>query len=286
MFNEAIKAKIITISAALLAGTALLTSCGDGGEKARAEALLAEVKAACDSKNYELALTLADSLKRAYPKQIDARREALHLASTANEGLNVSRLERADSLVCVLGVRGDSLRHLIKYVENPIEGYYVAASVNPSAFIGTNGIQARVTPGGDFYLISSLKAKVVKSTSVSVSAGGASASTTSVAYDGERNDRSMGAEAITFLGAECDTVGRFVAEHLGAPMTLTFTGAGSYSMPLPSAQAEEVALMYRYATTIREFKLANIEKERLTRALDISRRQSAQTFVEKDSLNR
>lgn len=121
----------------------------------------------------------------------------------------------------MLGARGDSLQRLMKFVKNPIEGYYVASTTNPTAFIGSNGIQARVSPEGDFYLISSLKAKSVKSTSVTVSNGNASASTLSVAHDGERNDRSMGAEVITFISAECDTVGRFIMENAESPLTLT-----------------------------------------------------------------
>lgn len=284
MYNAATKPSFL-LTIAILLGS-LLSACGDGGEKEKAELMLKEIQAACDSHNFERALALTDSLKKNFPKQIEARKQALHLASIATEGLTLQRYERADSLLAVLGARGDSLRHLIKFVSNPIEGYYVPANVNPQAFVGTNGIQARVTPGGDFYIISSLNAKSVKSTSVSVSAGGASASTSSVGYDGERNDRSMGAEVITFMGVECDSLGHFIADNRNAALTLTFSGTGSYSMPLPSAQAAEVALIYDYASTIRNFKLASIEKERLGRALEMSCRHSAQTFVEPDSLNK
>lgn len=280
MYNAITKYSHSLILSAALISVAGLSSCG-GDDNKGAQELLLQAETALGAKDYEKAIALTDSIKNAYPKAIDQRREALHIATRATEGLTLLRLEQADSLSAVLGARGDSLQRLMKFVKNPIEGYYVASTTNPTAFIGSNGIQARVSPEGDFYLISSLKAKSVKSTSVTVSNGNASASTSSVAHDGERNDRSMGAEVITFISAECDTVGRFIMENAESPLTLTFNGSSSYSMPLPASQAKEIALVYDYASTLRRFKVAALEKERLGRALDIARSQAARTFVEK-----
>lgn len=278
MFNAATKSTRTLLSA--LAAAGLLAACSGSGDTAKAQALLDEATTAYDSHDYAGALALTDSIKSAYPGEIDVRRQALHLATRATEGLTVQRLQEADSLAAVLGVRGDSLQRLVKFVQNPIEGYYTGASTNPENIGSVNGLQARISPDGDFYIISSLKGKSVKSTSVSVSCDGQSASTTAVAHDGERNDRSMGAEVITFMGVECDSLGRFINAHRSAPMTLTFNGASSYSMPLPQAQASEIATLYEYAVTLRQAKLANIEKERLTRALDIARNQAAKTYIE------
>jgi len=278
MFNAATKPTRILLPA--IASLAMLASCTGSGDTAKAQALLDEATAAYDSRNYTGALALTDSIKSAYPAEIDVRRQALHLATRATEGLTVQRLQEADSLVAVLGAKGDSLQRLVKFVKNPIEGYYTGASTNPESVGAVNGLQARISPEGDFYIISSLKGKSVKSTSVSVSCDGQSASTTSVEHDGERNDRSMGAEVITFMGVECDSLGRFIEQHRTMPMTLTFNGTASHSMPLPAAQASEIATLYEYATTLRKAKLASIEKERLTRVLDIARSQAAKTFVD------
>lgn len=279
MFNAATKSRHYLLIASI-AVVPLLCSCGSG-DTAKAQALLDEATAAFESHNYVGALALTDSIKTTYPAEIDIRREALHLATRATEGLTVQRLQTADSLVAVLGVRGDSLQRLVKYVENPIEGYYVGANSPAGGIVGSNGIQARISPDGDFYIISSLKARQVKSTSVTVSCDGASASTSVVEHDGERNDRSMGAEVITFMGVECDSLGRFIEQHRGTPMTLTFNGTSTYSMPLPEAQASEIATLYDYATTLRRAKVASLEKEKLSRALDIARSQAAKTYVDK-----
>lgn len=278
MFNAAINPTRSLLSA--IASLAMLVACTGSGDKDKAQALLDEATAAYDARDYARALTLTDSIKSAYPGEIDIRRQGLHLATRATEGLTVQRLQEADSLVAVLGVRGDSLQRLVKFVKNPIEGYYTGVSTNPESVGSVNGLQARISPEGDFYIISSLKGQSVKSTSVSVSCNGQNASTASVAHDGERNDRSMGAEVITFMGVECDSLGHFINLHRSTPMTLTFNGAASYSMPLPQAQASEIATLYDYAVTLRQAKLASIEKERLTRALDIARNQAAKTYVD------
>lgn len=280
MWNAATENLKIKCRALTLGITILVTACGGNNDSEKAGALLSEAEEAYNTGRFEVAMTLLDSIKNAYPHEIDIRRSALHLATKVTEGLTLQRLQEADSLTAVLAVRGDSLQRLMKFVPNPIEGYYVAASADPVKFLNSTGLQARVSPDGDFYLISSLRGKSVKSTSVTVAADGENASTSTISFDGERNDRSMGGEVITFLASECDSLGRFVASHSDSPITLTFVGATNYSMSLPASQANEIALLYDYSTTVRRFKVASLEKERLSRAVDIARDQAARTFVE------
>lgn len=273
---------IFLATTVIIMSLTFFSSCG-GDENKGARELLGQAETALASSDFEKVMSLTDSIKNAYPEAIEIRRKALHIATRATEGLTLIRLQEADSLTAVLGARGDSLQRLMKFVKNPVEGYYVASTADPISFIGTNGLQARVSPDGDFYMLSSLKARSVKSTSVTVGNGSSEARTATVAYDGERNDRSMGAEVITFISAECDTVGKFIFSNVGKPLTLRFNGASSYSMPLSAAQIKEIALVYDYASTLRRFKVASLEKERLSRALDIARSQAARTFVENDS---
>lgn len=256
-----------------------LAACGNSSQQ-EATNLLGQAQGAYDIGNYQQALDLIDSIKSAYPQEIEVRRQALHLSRKAIEGLNVKLLAQADSSMVVLQARGDSLKNLLTWVSNPVEGYYVAKGVNPASATSTTGLQARMSPDGMFYLISCLKGRSVKSTSVSVISGDHSVTTPAVAHDGERNDRSMGAEVITFIGSECDELGAFVLDNLGKPMTLAFNGATTYTVPLTTKQIEEIATVYDCALTLRRFKVAAIEKERLSRTVDIARSQAAETFVE------
>ncbi|MCM1521816.1 MAG: hypothetical protein NC039_04090 [Muribaculaceae bacterium] len=278
MCNAAIKSIITSVIALFLA------SCSsDNGEKEASE-LVAEAKEAVEARDYGRAKMLVDSINNAYPRAIKARREAMHVGTVAIEGISLRRLESADSLLALLAARADSLKPLVKYVQNPVEGYFVADGANPEDILNVTGIQARLSPEGDFYIVSTLKGKGVKSTSVTVTDGNSSATTATVSHDGERNDRTGGSERITFIAAECDTLGRFIMENAGIPLKLTFNGdAGSTTVTLPEKTAAQTATLYDYALTLRRARVASLEKERLTRALDTSRSQAARTFIEEES---
>ena len=270
-----------TLSLALCLFTmAIATSCGGNSEEKRAEQLLAEAQTALDNNDYNLVKTLIDSINSSCPAAIDQRRQALHLATRAKEGLTVVKLQQADSLLAVLSVRSDSLGKLVKFVQNPIEGYYVGKNSDPLSFTNSTGLQARMTPNGDFYLVSSLHGIKINSTAISV--GGVDS--TPVPYDGERNDRSFGNEVITFMGSECDAIGRTIAEHAGEQMILIFKGDKDYRTTLKPAQTQEIANVYNLASCMRAVRVASLEKDRLQKSVDIARSQAARTFVEPDSL--
>ncbi|MBD5250673.1 MAG: hypothetical protein HDS56_05820 [Barnesiella sp.] len=273
MFNAATK----TIAGVMLAA---LVACSGDNEKKLAQALYDQAEEAIDAAHYSTAVMLIDSLKTTYPRQIDIRRRALHLTARAGEGLALQRLQSADSLLAAITAESEAMRDQIKQVDNPVEKYYVAASAKPAEFIGSDGLQARLSPDGQLYIISSLGSRKVKSTAVAVESTGERAETSSVAHDGERNDRSMGAEVITFMGVECDSLANFIAAHAADPITLTFMGEKNYSMTLPKSQAEEIAVVTRYATLLRRGRAAVVEKEKQQRILDTTRSQAARTFTE------
>lgn len=273
MSHAAIKSLIITT--VLIA----ISSCGNS-DKQRAQSLLDQAKAQLEVENYQQALILADSIKTAYPHEVDIRREALHVRTRAFEGVTLRQLQEADSIVAVLSVKVDSLTASLKWINNPIEGYYLSAGSKPEDIGKTTCIQARMSPDGMFYLISSLSGANIKSTSVGLNSGTDEVYTTTVPHDGERNDRSMGAEVITFIGSECDTIGAFAHSHLNEPISMTFVGdKGRKSLPLKQENASQIASVWEAATAIRALKTASIEKERLNRTLETARAQAARTFV-------
>lgn len=193
------------------------------------------------------------------------------------EKATLAELSVADSMVAVLQLQGDSLKNGIEYVNNPIEGYYVgkeAKGIDPNS---TAGLHGRLSPDGRFYIIAT-SPKAVKSTSVSVSVNGLEAVTSTVKFDGERNDRSNGREIITFIEAECDTIGKLIAKYPGNEVTATFHGTGSAEMKLPSKQVKAIVDLYSAAAIIRESKLAQLRKSKLEKRLEVARSQMARTF--------
>lgn len=270
----------------LVLGAALIIAGCSGSDNSAAESLLTQAQEANSQGLYETAIRLVDSIKSAYPRAIEVRKKALHTLAVAQEGVALATLQRADSVVAALTVSTDSLQKLMKKVANPVEPYFVAAASNPADVRNVTGLQARMSPDGDLYIIATLKGTSAKSTSVSIrDSSGATAHTSTVAFDGERNDRTPGLETITFMGSECEDIANFIASHRGDKLHITFEDSRPFTTLLPPKQIDEIALVYDAASTLRALRVASVERERATRALDIARSQAARTFPEEKAEN-
>lgn len=265
------KAIITALSAALL-----LCGCVDK-EKRAAEELLDQVKENIENKNYKLAIAQLDTLDHVYKAQVELRREGMQLRPLAIEGAALRDLESTDSLIAVLTIENEKKKESLRFVENPVEGYFVSSKEKAGTFMGSNGIQARISPDGIFYIVSSTT-RPVKSTGVTLKAGDKEAKSKNVKYDDERNYRRNGIEVITFMRAECDTLGKFATAHRGEEMSLTFEGEKPYTVKFTTEDAERLAEVYECSQLFMDCQLAQTKKARLEKSLELARNQQARTF--------
>ncbi|MDE7396235.1 MAG: tetratricopeptide repeat protein, partial [Muribaculum sp.] len=167
--------------------------------------------------NYEEALSTLDTLKARYPREIDAQRAGLRMRPLAIQGLTINQIEETDRRQAYLAHVTDSLKNYFTLVHDAALGddydYYVVKECKGRNFFERTGVEGRVSPSGEFYIISSLNGRPVKHTSISVTAAGGEATTGTVTYDGELNYRSGGTETITFTGAQTDTIGQFLCNN-------------------------------------------------------------------------
>ncbi|MCH5246455.1 MAG: hypothetical protein J1E84_08315 [Muribaculaceae bacterium] len=276
MFNAPIKTKVYLT--AMIAATIFMSSCnGDKQYNDEADALIQQARDAINHQQYSLAASLLDSVDNAYPKAIDARREGMHLMTRAKEGLTIEEIRIADSLSVVYQIQGDSLARMLQRVSNPIENYFVGPGQNVDVH-SASGLYGRLMPDGTLYMISSLVGRKAGHTSVTVSTGGNSATTATIAYDGEQNERSNGAEIINYTGAECDTIANFIALAPDATYTLTFNGTNSVSMTLPDGQKRAISIIAQYRRALRDFKRESFRKHSLEQRLEVIRSQMARTY--------
>lgn len=260
----------------------LMISCSSS-DKEKATALYTEAENLMNSGNYEQAQTLLDSIDKAYPGEVDVRRQGIHLRPQLIEKLTLRQLSATDSLLAACQLQSDSLGKYIIKVDNPIEPYFVYAGFEGKSPVASPGVYARITPDGQFYIISSVN-RSIGSTSVAISMpDGTSAQTATVAYDGERNDKQGGAEVITFMQSECDTIGALAQQYPDAKFTLTFAGLKQWSMPLPDNQLKALATMHQAAGLIKDMKVLQIRKTQLEKQLELSRSQQARTFSEESA---
>lgn len=272
MYNAA--TKLIALSAAII-----LASCGGGKQANEADSLVNQADSAVKAGNYGLATEILDTLKARYPAEIKAQRTGMNIRAKANEGLIKKELQTTDSLQVMYAHRRDSLQQYFTFVNNPelVEGYYVIKEYASSSLFSRSGVEARVAPDGQFYMISSLAGNPVKHTSITVTVGSDNAKSNSVAYDGDRNYRSGNTEMITFISSECDSIGKLLATNPGKPARLTFSGVRSTSMPLSRNDARSIALAYKYSEAVMMSKRLASKKELLDRQLILARDQAART---------
>lgn len=263
---------------------ATLASCSSNNANRDAAAqLVADAQSAIDRKQYDEAIVILDTLQARYPKEIEIQREAMSVRPLAIEGQTIRQLEQTDSLYALASWQVDSLYPLFVRVNaaDLVEPYdVIMLNATSDNLFSTNRIEARLTPAGEFYMISSLNGNPVKHTSVSLSSNGATARTEEVPYDDAINYRTGNSEMITFSAARCDTLGRFAVAHDNSKLTLTFHGKRDYKTTLSAATVHAIADTYRMAdATARKNSLAK-QKELLQAKLQLARDQRARTTDE------
>ena len=273
---------IITVTA--IASISILSGCSGKSNLDLAQQLLQQADTAISTANYNYALEILDTLKAKYPEEIAVQRTAINMRPRAIEGITIRQLEQTDSLQALYAHLTDSLKSYFTIHHNKELGsdydYYIIKQLDNADIFGKTGIQGRVSPSGEFSIISSLTAKPVRHTRISISApDGETVESAPVAYDGERNYRSSGTETITFIATECDTIGQYLST---APqqLKLNFIGDKTYTMPLSKIERRSVELAWQLAYCInRNNKLAQ-QRQLYERQLALARDQIARTTAD------
>ncbi len=267
---------LITVA---LGGTMAFSSCGNSDEKKAREYVDLATKLMND-KEYDAALANLDSLDRQYPSEIEVRREGMSLRPQIIELSSLKQIEQCDSAIAGLIIESNRLKESLKFVPDAFEGYYTTKALAGKVPAEKSGLYARMTPDGVYMVIASSTQKSMSTGVTLIAKGGESVSTPDIANDGERNDRSRGVEIITFMPDECVTLGQFAEAHGGIALKIRYNGAKPYEMPLPEEQAYALGEIYRASKVFRQLRLAQLQKSRLEKQLEIARNQRARTFRE------
>jgi hypothetical protein len=283
MFNAANKSINILASALTVAGMMLATSCGSSaGDEKSGELLYQQADSAANAHNFDMALELLDTLKTRYPSLIDLQRKAMALRPKVEEGATIRAIEVNDSLTAYNAYRIDSILPEFQLMHNPSLGddydYYVIKEYATSTLFSRTGVEGRVEPSGEFKVLSSLTASPAKHTSIALSGAAGEVTSATIECDGERNYRTNGTEMITFLGAECDTLGNWLNNSMpGGAVKLTFKGEKSYSTALSATDRRSLAEAWLLSSFMKEKSRLNVTRSFLERKLALARDQIART---------
>ncbi|MDE6513293.1 MAG: hypothetical protein K2L05_03795 [Muribaculaceae bacterium] len=274
MLKEASKALI------LCAALTLGACSGSDPDKEAANAMVAEASTALDRGDYAQAEALLDSLSATYPKQIEAGRAALALRPRVMERKTEQEIADLQAEMLAASAYVDSISGLFNSVpasDDVFEPYMIHKDV-PANWRDRNTAVARLTPAGEFYMISSLAGNSTRHTSIRLSARGTSAESGVVKNDPE--DR-LSRESLRFPAAKADTLGVYAVAIDGSAATLTF--AGGKKAPTANLSAKEVhaiADTYRLSQAMGVISAGNRRLEQLKAKLQLARDQAARTNVE------
>lgn len=237
----------IAVVALLLGGIACTDKNNDG-----ASSLLDEAKSSVSIADYSRAITLLDSIHKAFPDAFDQRQEAYSLRNEVDYKKTIADKQLTDSLLVDEQIRLDSILHYFKKVDSPelFRPYFIYKSLPAGSIILRSGIEPRVTDEGNMTMISSVVGRNVMHTSVSlISQNGASASTDDIPFDGEQNFRENGSELITYTASQCQALADFAAIHQNEKLSLRFNGKQSLTLPISESEIKALYLSSELAKT-------------------------------------
>lgn len=257
-----------------------LISCGNNSTE-QAKILLSDANTAVENGNYILAVSLLDSLDAKYPKEVSIRRSAMNLRPKAMEGLIINEIEKNDSILISLQMEKEKISNNFEFVNNSnlVEGYYIPKS-DKSNILTKNGIQARIAPNGEFYIISSVIGKKLKHNSISLCVNNEVATTQSVDINNDRNYRNNNVESVTFLSKECDTIGVLAEKYINKKGRIIFIGDKNLTITIEPKELNNLANTHRYATVLTQINKAISNRKLLEEKLQLARDQFARTLQE------
>ena len=132
----------IAVVALLLGGNACTDKTNDG-----ASSLLDEAKSSVSIADYSRAITLLDSIHKAFPDAFDQRQEAYSLRNEVDYKKTIADKQLTDSLLVDEQIRLDSILHYFKKVDSPelFRPYFIYKSLPAGSIILRSGIEPRVT---------------------------------------------------------------------------------------------------------------------------------------------
>lgn len=271
---------VVTKSIIIICILLSIASCGNTN-KEKAQILIAEANIALEEGNFNYAISLLDSLDKNYPQEIESRRLAMNIRPRAIEKSVIKEIEQNDSLLIELQQQKAQLDNLFNFINNSqlVEGYYIAKA-DKSKIMTDNGIQARIEPNGNLYIISTLIGKRCNHNSFSLTINNEKASTLSVENNNDRNYKSGIVESVTFILDECQSVCDLIEKYPNQKGSITFIGNNNHTISLNTQQINNIANTYKYSKILSNINKAISNRYLLEQKLQLARDQFARTLQE------
>lgn len=268
MYKEIIK------SAAIFSMLFAVSCAGESPETAKARQLYEAAEQAEQTGDIHTAIVCLDSLDTHCKNQTEWIKHSLQLRPKLIITEAKIQIDSLDKVVNTTRLKTDSITQGLTLVSLPsVDGFFVETAAYNPRFTDTTGLSPRVSPAGEFYLVSSLNpAGSAKHNRVALKIGDAEVSTDPVDYDGALNYRINNGEIITFSPSKSKALGQFAFDNRGQAGTLVFYAGDTpkKSIKLSQKQVDGIARMFDYSNLINQGRTASIEIERLNKRIELA----------------
>lgn len=260
--------------AAVAAAMALAFAACSDSDRASADELYRQGEQAVESRNYQGAITLLDTLNSRYPSQTEIRRKGLALRAKAMEGIAIDSISAGDKALAESTIRVQELEPGFRKVESSVglEGYYVPKDA-PTEVMTATGIQPRVSGDGHFYLVANIQGRSIGLASLEFADGAESVSTASISPS--RVVAVEGSESASFSPEDLEGVGAWLASHPGFGKCVARGSKGKTDIKISPKLREQILACYAYGSALQARRLALVHREKYERMLEAARNQMA-----------
>ena len=255
------------ILAALSVFVLLLFSCSGKGKNAKT--YLAEAESAFNAGNHSLAKLKIDSIKLLFPQSFDEINKGFELMQRVRMAENRRNIVYCDSMLAVNYRLLTEMLNDFTYVRDPRYqefGDYVPKIYPLNTSFQQNGLRSAVSEKGQMYIESVLSGGSLKHSRIKVATkDGSFAESLSVTTDGLNyrfSTLNATYEIVRFSGNDDNGVAKFIYTFKDTPITLSFIGNRTTSIPLPEKAKKGIARSFELSTLLLDIEKLKYEKGR------------------------
>ena len=232
----------------------LVAACGN--DEKEAQAMYAQAEQLYQSGNYAEATRWVDSISATYPQEVATIRQGMMLQCHINQKRYEQELLRVDSLYNAANNEMAMLKErfdLVRQGKEQTLANYIYKGTQRKDEVNRSELRVQVTEEGNLQLTSVyFGAAKLNHTGIEVKvAGGATAQTAAIAYDGGKNYRyttgGNSVEMVTYNLAQCEAAVKLIAENAQEKISVAYTGGKKYNITLDKLTREAIASSYRLA---------------------------------------
>lgn len=245
----------------------LLFSCSGKGKNAKT--YLAEAESALSAGNFSLAKLKIDSIKVLYPQSFDEINKGFGLMQRVRMAENQRNIVYCDSMLAVNYQLLTKMLNDFTYVRDPRYqefGDYVPKVYPLSSSFHQNGLRSAVSEKGQMYIESVLSGGSLKHNRIKVATkDGSFAESLPVTTDGLNyrfSTLNTTYEIVRFSGNDDNGVAKFIYTFKDSPLTLSFIGSRTTSIPLPEKAKKGIAQSFELSTLLLDIENLKYEKGR------------------------